>query len=135
MKIHMGSWKTNLVCGLCSSGGGRKPNGLNDINRIETLNHADKKTTEAYIVELLLWLNLLINKTKINANVVEMQPNTDSPKDADQQEASVPNSEDHDLEHNDTHIEEIYDNDSVFDENEKASVDVQIEGLVGWWSM
>lgn len=117
------------------SGGGRKPNGLNDINRIETLNHADKKTTEAYIVELLLWLNLLINQTKIDANVVEMQPNTESPEDANQQEASVPSPEDHDLEQKDTLIEETTDKSSVFDvgsghENEKTSVNVPIEGLV-----
>lgn len=125
------------------SGGGRKPNGLNDINRIETLNHADKKTTEAYIVELLLWLNLLINQTKINnANVVEMEPNTKSPKkDTNQQpsqEASLtcgPSPEDIDSEHKDTRIEEITDNVAVFDlgsghENEKTSVNVQIEGLV-----
>ncbi|XP_024974688.1 uncharacterized protein LOC112512767 isoform X2 [Cynara cardunculus var. scolymus] len=117
------------------SGGGRKPNGLNDINRIETLNHADKKTTEAYIVELLLWLNLLINQIKINANVGEMQPNKESPKDANQQEASVPSPEDHGLEHKDTRIEEITDKGPVFDvgsghENEKASGYVQTEGLV-----
>lgn len=67
------------------SGGGRKPNGLNDINRIETFNHADKGQTEAYIVELLLWLNLLINQLKISENVSEELSNTESAKNANQQ--------------------------------------------------
>ncbi|KVI08034.1 Protein of unknown function DUF3475 [Cynara cardunculus var. scolymus] len=128
-------WLSPVAINTANSGGGRKPNGLNDINRIETLNHADKKTTEAYIVELLLWLNLLINQIKINANVGEMQPNKESPKDANQQEASVPSPEDHGLEHKDTRIEEITDKGPVFDvgsghENEKASGYVQTEGLV-----
>ncbi|XP_023738313.1 protein PSK SIMULATOR 1 isoform X1 [Lactuca sativa] len=72
-------------------GGGRKPNGLNDINRIETFNHANKGQTEFYIVDMLLWLNHLINRSKITANVDEMQSNTESPKDQNQkpsQEAS-----------------------------------------------
>ncbi|MFS7996681.1 hypothetical protein Hanom_Chr12g01132691 [Helianthus anomalus] len=30
------------------SGGGRKPNGLNDINWVETFNYADKGLTKAY---------------------------------------------------------------------------------------
>ncbi|XP_071736297.1 protein PSK SIMULATOR 3-like isoform X2 [Rutidosis leptorrhynchoides] len=67
------------------SGLGRKPNGLNDINRIETFNHADKQTTESYIVELLLWLNHLTTQLKISANVGQLQSNTESPKDATQQ--------------------------------------------------
>lgn len=79
------------VYSLCSPGGGRKPNGLNDINRIETFNHANKGQTEFYIVDMLLWLNHLINRSKITANVDEMQSNTESPKDQNQkpsQEAS-----------------------------------------------
>ncbi|KAJ0702823.1 hypothetical protein HanPI659440_Chr14g0544021 [Helianthus annuus] len=62
------------------SGGVRKPNGLNDINRVETFNHADKGPTEAYIVELLLWLNHLTNKMKIDAELEEVRSNPDSPK-------------------------------------------------------
>lgn len=75
------------------SGLGRKPNGLNDINRIETFNHADKQITESYIVELLLWLNHLMSQLKINANVSEVQSNAESPKDGSQQQSQ----EDHDL--------------------------------------
>ncbi|KAI3798034.1 hypothetical protein L1987_33300 [Smallanthus sonchifolius] len=67
------------------SGGGRKPNGLNDINRVETFNHADKRSTEAYIVELLLWLNHLTNQLKIDADLEEVGSNPDSPKFANQQ--------------------------------------------------
>ncbi|KAL4578516.1 hypothetical protein LXL04_014640 [Taraxacum kok-saghyz] len=67
------------------SGGGRKPNGLNDINRIETFNHADKRQTESYIVDMLLWLNHLINRSKITTkNVDKLQSNSESPKDPNQ---------------------------------------------------
>ncbi|GJZ07487.1 protein PSK simulator 1 isoform X1 [Tanacetum coccineum] len=83
------------------SGGGRKPNGLNDINRIETFNHADKKTTEAYIVELLLWLSLLISQLTIDANVAE-KLSIDSPNDVIQQ----PSQEGQDLKQNDTRDDE-----------------------------
>ncbi|KDP23083.1 hypothetical protein JCGZ_01654 [Jatropha curcas] len=46
----------------------RKPAaGPGDIIRIETLHHADKETTEAHILELVLWLNHLINKSNFGA--------------------------------------------------------------------
>ncbi|KAJ6296909.1 hypothetical protein OIU78_022602 [Salix suchowensis] len=38
--------------------------GAADIIRIETLHHADKEKTEAYILEQLLWLHHLVSKTK-----------------------------------------------------------------------
>lgn len=92
------------------SGGGRKPNGLNDINRIETFNHANKSQTEAYIVDMLLWLNHLINRSKITTNVDNTNTNTESQKDLNQessQEAShvsspVSSPDNHELEKKDT---------------------------------
>lgn len=40
---------------------------VTDIIRIDTLHYADKAKTEAYIMELMLWLNHLINQTKAAA--------------------------------------------------------------------
>lgn len=37
---------------------------VTDIIRIDTLHYADKEKTEAYILDLVLWLNHLINQTK-----------------------------------------------------------------------
>lgn len=42
----------------------RKTAAAADIIRIETLHHADKEKTEAYILEQLLWLHHLVSKTK-----------------------------------------------------------------------
>ncbi|KZV19034.1 hypothetical protein F511_08462 [Dorcoceras hygrometricum] len=35
-----------------------------DVMTIETLQHADRQKTEAYIVDLLLWLNYLVSRSK-----------------------------------------------------------------------
>nr|XP_027078177.1 uncharacterized protein LOC113701629 isoform X1 [Coffea arabica] len=40
----------------------------NDIVQIETLHHADRQKTEAYIFELLLWLNYLVSQSKISVS-------------------------------------------------------------------
>ncbi|KAK3013161.1 hypothetical protein RJ639_009702 [Escallonia herrerae] len=46
----------------------RKPTGLTDIIRIDTLHHADKQKTEAYILELMAWLNHLVSRSKVVDN-------------------------------------------------------------------
>lgn len=42
----------------------RKPAGQTDLLRIETLHHADKEKTEAYIIELVVWLHHLITQSR-----------------------------------------------------------------------
>ncbi|KAL2504702.1 Protein of unknown function (DUF668) [Abeliophyllum distichum] len=46
----------------------RKSVGPIDIMQIETLHHADRQKTEAYILELVLWLNYLVTQSKACAN-------------------------------------------------------------------
>ncbi|XP_051127394.1 protein PSK SIMULATOR 3-like isoform X2 [Andrographis paniculata] len=42
----------------------RRTSSSNDVMRIETLHHADKRKTDYYILDLLLWLNYLIIRSK-----------------------------------------------------------------------
>eukprot|EP00262_Sarcandra_glabra_P011508 TRINITY_DN2774_c0_g1_i1.p1 TRINITY_DN2774_c0_g1~~TRINITY_DN2774_c0_g1_i1.p1 ORF type:complete len:515 (-),score=85.90 TRINITY_DN2774_c0_g1_i1:335-1717(-) len=46
----------------------RKPAGQTDTVRIETLHHADKEKTEAYILELVVWLHHLISQSRSGVN-------------------------------------------------------------------
>lgn len=54
--------------------GSRKSTSASDVIRIETFHYADKEKTEAYMLELLLWLNLMVNVSKASASTGERKP-------------------------------------------------------------
>lgn len=55
----------------------RQSGGPNEVIQIETLHHADRQKTEAYILELLLWLNYLVSQSKNNG--ANTRPSAKSP--------------------------------------------------------
>lgn len=57
----------------------RKPTVQTDIIQIETLHHADKEKTEAYILDLVVWLHHLISRSKSGTSGSGMKPPTKSP--------------------------------------------------------
>ncbi|KAK3007409.1 hypothetical protein RJ639_017080 [Escallonia herrerae] len=61
-------WLVPISINTAKSEVNRKPTGLSDIIRIDTLHHADKQKTEAYILELMAWLNHLVSRSKVVGN-------------------------------------------------------------------
>ncbi|KAH9664709.1 protein PSK SIMULATOR 1 [Citrus sinensis] len=57
-------WLVPIATNTAKSDLNRKPAGPTDVIRLETLYHADKEKTEAYILDLLLWLHQLVNKAR-----------------------------------------------------------------------
>ncbi|XP_073288439.1 protein PSK SIMULATOR 1-like isoform X2 [Primulina huaijiensis] len=52
-----------------------------DVMKIETLQHADRQKTETYILDLLLWLNYLVSRSKSRPKVIgiaEITPRDES---------------------------------------------------------
>ncbi|XP_052305255.1 protein PSK SIMULATOR 1 isoform X4 [Populus trichocarpa] len=99
-KVHhgfgwVGEWASS------GSEANRKPAaGAADIIQIETLHHADKEKTEAYILEQLLWLHHLVSKTKsVSSGVSIKSPaksaiGTQGQKSNQKQEQESPNAAD-----------------------------------------
>ncbi|GMP79210.1 hypothetical protein CsSME_00034851 [Camellia sinensis var. sinensis] len=58
----VGEWANN------GSDVNKKPTGQTDLIRVETLHHADKDKTEAYILELVVWLHHLVSQSRVATN-------------------------------------------------------------------
>ncbi|KAM0990363.1 hypothetical protein ACFX2C_008892 [Malus domestica] len=59
-------WLVPIATNTTKSGMNRKPAGQTDLLRIETLHHADKNRTDAYILELVVWLHHLVNQSRVS---------------------------------------------------------------------
>ncbi|KAJ0040919.1 hypothetical protein Pint_27466 [Pistacia integerrima] len=68
-KAHHGFGWVGEWANTGSDGNRKSAAGTTDVIRIETLHHADKGKTEAYILDLVLWLHHLVNRVKIGATV------------------------------------------------------------------
>lgn len=65
-----------------------------DVIQIETLYHADKQKSEAYILDLILWLSYLVAQSNATLNGWRMRslvkpPECSSPDIADQQPTQI----------------------------------------------
>ncbi|GFZ08677.1 similar to Ikzf5 [Actinidia rufa] len=73
-------WLVPIAINTAKSGANRKAAGPIDVIRVETFHYADKEKTEAYVLELLLWLNHLVKQSKLDAaNGGEGKPPMKSP--------------------------------------------------------
>ncbi|XP_044470129.1 protein PSK SIMULATOR 1-like [Mangifera indica] len=66
-KAHHGFGWVGEWANTGSDGNRKSAAGTTDVIRIETLHHADKEKTEAYILDLVLWLHHLVNQVKMGA--------------------------------------------------------------------
>ncbi|KAL0332589.1 UNVERIFIED_CONTAM: protein PSK SIMULATOR 1 [Sesamum calycinum] len=60
-------WLVPVATNTAKSELNRRAVGPIDVMQIETLHHANKQKTEAYIVDMLLWLNYLVSRSKASA--------------------------------------------------------------------
>ncbi|KAG4998089.1 hypothetical protein JHK85_029528 [Glycine max] len=58
-------WLVPIAANTTKSEFNRKPAGQTDLLKIETLHHADKDKTEAYILELVIWLHHLVSQVRV----------------------------------------------------------------------
>ncbi|KAK3039303.1 hypothetical protein RJ639_026687 [Escallonia herrerae] len=67
-------WLVPIATNTTKSEVNRKPTGQIDLIRIETLHHADRERTEAYILELVVWLHHLVSQSRASINGVVRSP-------------------------------------------------------------
>ncbi|KAF5942604.1 hypothetical protein HYC85_020246 [Camellia sinensis] len=61
-------WLVPIATNTTKSDVNKKPTGQTDLIRVETLHHADKDKTEAYILELVVWLHHLVSQSRVATN-------------------------------------------------------------------